>query len=90
MAIIHTRTVRKIEVLPAINRPHPQITVWYTYTFDDTEDAELPVTTDKRVDLIYSTEYLDPDTDQVTVTITDISSHDPLVQAVAAGIWPQQ
>ena len=66
-----------------------RIMVVYEYTFDDTEDAELPVTTQKVMHL-ESVTYSDvnPDTeDEPVANPTDLSSHDPLVQTICAAVW---
>lgn len=96
MAITNTRTVESIEVVPAFNpsagpdsnEGHPSVTVRYAHTFDDTEDAELPVTTTVHKNIVkYAMS--DPSVDEVPVVtgLTDYSGEDPLVQSVCAAIW---
>ena len=81
MAIIHERKVQRVEVYG-----NKQIMVVYEYKFDDTEDAELPVTTQKVIHLEPLTiDYSDPE--NVIKTPTDVSSHDPLVQTICAAVW---
>jgi hypothetical protein len=58
----------------------------YTHTFDDSSDAELPVTTDKVKRLIrYTITVADDGTE--TSTATDVTGEDQLVQDICAAIW---
>jgi hypothetical protein len=86
MAIIQERKVQRIETYP--NNGTPRLMVVYEYTFDDTEDDQLPVTTTKVVHLNKTTmDNTDPD-NPVEVP-TDVSGHDPLVQTIAAAVWAE-
>jgi hypothetical protein len=84
MAIINTRTVQRIEVFAAdsVNQ-HPRMTVVYTHVFDDTEDADLPVETQKVKHLH---KYI-MERGSETEVLTDVSGEDPLVQTIAAAVW---
>lgn len=83
MAITNTRTVQRLEVYPGDT---PTIMVVYQHTFDDTEDAELPVTTTVTKHLVKEVTTVDEEGVESTV-VTDVSTEDPLVQSVANGIW---
>ena len=84
MAITNTRTVQRIEVFAAdaVNN-YPRMTVVYTYCFDDTEDDQLPVETQKVKHL---TKYV-MERGGETEVLTDISGEDALVQTIAAAVW---
>lgn len=87
MAITNTRTVQRCEVYPAMSADdHPTMMIVYQHTFDDTGDAELPVTTDK---IIYLARYVVTVDDEgtETSTATDMTSHDQMVQDIASVIW---
>ena len=51
MAITKTRTLLSIEITPAedssaadsSNAKHPTVVVFYTHTFDDSTDSDLPI-----------------------------------------------
>jgi hypothetical protein len=88
MAITNTRTVQRLEVYPG---EEPRIMVVYEHTFDDTEDAELPVVTTKVKHLekfqpaaapMEGEEAAEPE-------LTDVSGEDPLVQTVANAVWAE-
>lgn len=86
MAITNTRTVQRIETYPASGEGQPRLMVVYEHIFDDTEDDQLPVTTNKVAHLqATTTDSTDPE-NPVEVP-TDVSGHDPLVQAIAGAIW---
>jgi len=88
MAIVHTRKVQRIEVYPMLEGEKPSLMVTYIYTFDDTEDAELPVNTKKAVRINAITDSEDENGD-VIETPTDVSSHDPLVQTICNAVWAE-
>lgn len=94
MAITNTRTVQRIETYPpsdssaasSLNAGNPSMMIVYTHTFDDSSDAELPVTTDKVKRLIrYTITVADDGTE--TSTATDVTGEDQLVQDICAAIW---
>ena len=91
MAITKTRTVQSIQVLPAqdtdatgiyINDSVPRVHVEYVNVFDDSGDAELPVSISKFTTITKWVVAEDEST-----TLTDYSSEDALVQAVCGAIW---
>jgi len=91
MAITKTRNVQRIEVLPAIdadatgiyiNNSVPTVHVEYINTFDDSTDAELPVSISKFIILNKWVVAEDEST-----TLTDYSSEDALVQTICSAIW---
>ena len=91
MAITKTRKVQSIEVQPAqdtdatgiyINNSAPTVHVQYMNVFDDSGDAELPVSISKFVHISKWVVAEDEST-----TLTDYSSEDALVQAVCGAIW---
>ncbi len=87
MAITNTRTVQRCEVYPPMSADdHPTMMVVYLHTFDDTDDAELPVTTDKIVHLARYVVTINDDGSE-TSTATDMTSHDQMVQDIAAAVW---
>lgn len=84
MAITKTRSVQRIEVYPGAEEE--RIMVVYEYSFDDSEDDELPVTNTQVKHLEKSTtDYSDPE--NPVVTNTDISGEDALVQTVCNAVW---
>lgn len=87
MAITNVRTVQRCEVYPATSADdHARMMVVYEHTFDDTNDAELPVTTNKVVHLNRYITTIEDDGSE-TSTATDMSSHDQMVQDIAAAVW---
>ena len=91
MAITKTRSVQRLEVLPAqdtdatgiyINDSVPKVHVEYVNVFDDSEDAELPVSISKFITINKWVVAEDEST-----TLTDYSSQDALVQSVCGAIW---
>ena len=91
MAITKTRSVQRIEVLPAvdadatgiyINNSVPTVHVEYINTFDDSADAELPVSISRSIIL---NKWVVADDE--STTLTDYSSEDALVQTVCGAIW---
>lgn len=94
MAITNTRTVQRIETYPAsdssaassTNEGNPTLMVVYTHTFDDSSDAELPVTTDKVKHLMrYTITVADDGTESSAAT--DVTGEDQLVQDICGGVW---
>ncbi len=87
MAITNVRTVQRCEVHPlqdssaadTANAKHPSVMVAYNHTFDDSEDATLPVTTTK---VVYLYKYVEDGG-----AATDYSGEDALVQTVCGAIW---
>lgn len=89
MAISQTRTVQRVEVYPAQEEStKPRLMVVYEYTFDDTEDDQLPVVTSKVVHLA-ATVSTTGEEGTATETATDVSGHDALVQAIATAVWAE-
>lgn len=84
MAITRVRTVNRLEVFP--RDPDWLVTVVYEETFDDTEDAQLPFTSDRKVVLHRYTITQDADGNDVS-NPTDISGEDADVQAVCNALW---
>ena len=87
MAITNVRKVQRVEVYPIAdstaadtsNAKHESIMVAYNYTFDDSEDASLPITTTK---VVYLNKFVEDGG-----AATDLSSEDALVQTVCGAIW---
>lgn len=87
MAITNVRTVQRCEVYPlqdssaadTTNAKHESVMVVYNNTFDDSEDATLPVTTTRVVHLY---KYVEDGG-----AATNVSGEDALVQAVCGAIW---
>ena len=100
MAITKTRSVQRIEVYPktnseasadTTNEGNPSLFVLYENTFDDSEDDSLPAVspTSKSIDRYVITTDTDSDGNPTeTVTATDVTGEDQLVQDVCAAIWP--
>ncbi len=94
MAITNTRTVQRIETYPAsdssaassVNEGNPTLMVVYQHTFDDSSDAELPVTTDKVKHLQRYIVTTDADGTESS-TATDITGEDQLVQDICGAVW---
>lgn len=84
MAITRTRIVNRIETYP--RDPDWLVVVFYEETFDDSEDAELPITSDRKVILNRYTETTDSDGNTVS-TPTVITNEDAAVQAVCNALW---
>jgi hypothetical protein len=84
MAITRVRTVNRIEAYP--RDPDWLVVVFYEETFDDSEDAELPITSDRKVILNRFTETVDSDGNKVS-TPTVITNEDSAVQAVCNALW---
>ena len=86
MAITKTRIVQRVEVYPAqdssadatTNAAHETVMVVYENTFDDSEDATLPVTS-------YSNIHLSKFDSEGNATST--SGEDALVQTICSAIW---
>ena len=84
MAITRVRTVNRIEAYP--RDPDWLVVVFYEETFDDSEDAELPITSNRKVILNRYTETTDSDGNKVS-TPTVITNEDAGVQAVCNALW---
>lgn len=94
MAITNTRTVQRIETYPpsdssaasSLNEGNPSMMIVYTHTFDDSSDAELPVTTDKVKHLQrYTITFADDGTESSAATV--VTGEDQLVQDISGAIW---
>ena len=87
MAITNVRTLERVEVYPiadpsaadTANAKHESVVVVYNYTFDDSEDSNLPITTTR---VTYLKKFVEDGG-----AATDVSSEDALVQAVCGAIW---
>ena len=87
MAITLTRTLQRAEVYPLMdssaaddtNAKHPTMMIVYNETFDDTSDADLPVTATK---VKHISKYVEDGGEA-----TDYSSEDALVQTICGTIW---
>lgn len=86
MAISNVRTVQRVEVYPpqdssadaATNAAHETVMVVYMHTFDDADDADLPVSMNKTTHLSkFDSEG----------NATSYSSEDVLVRTICAAIW---
>lgn len=81
MAITKTTTVQRVEVYE-----DTRLMVVYNDLFDDPDDDQLPHQSMRTVHLSKMTVVTDED-GNMTETATDVSKHDPLVQAIAAAVW---
>ena len=87
MAITKTTSVQRLEVYPASNssgdaahnETHESVMVVYHDSFDDADDATLPVVS-TRVKHLYK--FVEDDG-----AATDYSGEDALVQSVCGAIW---
>ena len=86
MAITNTRTVQRCEVYPDQDGGDPTIMIVYEYTFDDTEDADLPATSTVAKHLARYAVTLDEDGIE-TSTDTDVTGEDQMVQDICAALW---
>lgn len=94
MAITNTRSVQRIETYPqadstaasTTNEGNAHIMVVYQHTFDDTSDAELPVTTVKAKHL-YKYNVAFGEAGEETSTATDVTGEDQLVQDICGALW---
>ena len=83
MAIEKTQSVQRVEVYPAVDEnDNARLMVFYVTTFDDTEDADLPVTSHHSKHL--TRYYLDDNQEEQA---TDISGEDQLVQDICNALW---
>lgn len=87
MAITKTKSVERIEVYPD-GESDPRVMVVYNVVMDDPEDDELPVHTNKIVNLVKSSMDMSDPENPVEV-LTDISGEDALVQAVCNAVWAE-
>ena len=78
MAISKTRSVSRVEVYPPLDDSQPRIMVVYEYSFDDTEDDELPANST-------SVKHLEATDSEGNAT--DVTGEDQLVQDIAGAIW---
>jgi hypothetical protein len=94
MAITNTRTVQRIETYPAMDSSaasslsagNPTVMVVYQHTFDDSSDAELPVTTNKVKHLQrYIITVAEDGTESSAAT--DVTGEDQLVQDICGALW---
>ena len=87
MAITNTRTVQRIEVYPSAQEDgDASIMVVYEHIFDDSEDDQLPVTSNVvRHFSRYTTTVADDGTETQGATV--VTGEDQLVQDVCGAIW---
>lgn len=94
MAITKTRAVQNMQVYPASesgapdteNAGNPSVVVSYHITFDDSTDDELPAVTPQMKHLQRFVESVAED-GTITLTATDVTGEDQLVQDVCAALW---
>ena len=87
MAITNTRTVERVEVVPATpSTDDPVVNVFYRNTFDDPDDNRLPTSTTSIVSLMSTTTMVDEE-GTPTTSPTDISGEDQMVQDICGAIW---
>lgn len=80
MALIKERTLNQVNTTPSNidvygNENGVRVEVLYTYRFDDTEDDQLPLITQKTT-ILYKGD--------------DISNHDELVQTICNAVWAEE
>jgi hypothetical protein len=76
-----TKKVQRVEVYG-----DKRVMVVYEITIDDPNDDLLPAVSNQVVHLVKETSTADEDGVE-TVTPTDISSHDALVQTICNAVW---
>jgi len=86
MAITKETIVQRVEVYPSKGDAKPAMMIVYQDTFDDPDDDLLPHTSNRVIHLSATVSATDED-GNVTVTDTDVSMHDPLVQAITEAVW---
>ena len=87
MAITKTRALNSIEVIPAedssaadsSNAKHPTVVVFYTHTFDDSTDDDIPIESNEIRTL---QKYVEDGGAATTYT-----NEDQLVQDICGAIW---
>mgnify|MGYP001104514383 CR=1 FL=1 len=83
MALTATKAVQRVEVY-GDNR----VMVVYEITIDDPNDNLLPAVSNQVVHLNPTTMTVDDDGVETTV-VTDVSSHDELVQTICTAVWAE-
>ena len=83
MALTATKRVQRVEVYPD-NR----VMVVYEITIDDPNDDLLPAISTQVVHINRLTASTDEEGNE-TITNTDISSHDPMVQTICNAVWAE-
>ena len=87
MAITSTRSVQRIETYPAQSSgEEAAVMVVYVYTFDDSEDDELPLRNEKVKHIRRYQEQAPSEESQAPVA-TDYSAEDALVRSICDAIW---
>lgn len=81
MTMTVTKKVQRVEVYE-----DTRVMVVYEITVDDPNDDLLPAVSNQVVHLVKETTTTDEDGNE-TVTPTDISNHDPLVQTICNAVW---
>jgi hypothetical protein len=81
MALTATKKVQRVEVYE-----DKRVMVVYEITIDDPNDDLLPAVSNQVLHLDKEVITTDEDGNE-TVTPTDISNHDPLVQTICNAVW---
>ena len=81
MTMTVTKKVQRVEVYE-----DTRVMVVYEITVDDPNDDLLPAVSNQVVHLVKETTTTDEDGNE-TVTPTDISNHDELVQTICNAVW---
>jgi len=79
-----TKKVQRVEVYE-----DKRVMVVYEITIDDPNDDLLPAVSNQVVHLQKETVTVDEDGNETTV-VTDLTSHDPLVQTICGAIWADE
>lgn len=87
MAITSTRTVQRVETYPAQSSAEDAaVMVVYVYTFDDSEDDELPIRNEKVKHIRrYQEQVVSEEAEEPVAT--DYSAEDALVRSICDAIW---
>ena len=83
MALTATKAVQRVEVYG-----DKRVMVVYEITIDDPNDDLLPATSNQVVHLNPTTMTVDDEGVETTV-VTDVSSHDELVQTICTAVWAE-
>lgn len=84
MTMTVTKKVQRVEVYE-----DTRVMVVYEITVDDPNDDLLPATSNQVIHLQKETVSVDEDGNETT-TVTDVSSHDPLVQDICNAVWAEE
>ena len=78
-----TKKVQRVEVYD-----DARVMVVYEITVDDPNDDLLPAVSNQVIHLHKSDVSVDEEGNEIT-TVTDVSSHDPLVQTICNAVWAE-